>query len=207
MSKKVSSREKIEAVELKDKKGIAFEDQLARVFDDVLEAGEKIEKGFKPVKSKMFLSGILTFSIFNVFLVALAIFNLFGEQTSLTETLLGTLIPGGLALIGFVCSIIFTSLRYKNTFYVLTNKRLITRTGVFGVDFNALDIENIGASSVSVSLLDKMLRKNTGTLKFGSNSSPINAEGSTNAYMFMHIQNPYHVHKEIKEYINVAREK
>lgn len=207
MSKKVTREQNIEATELKDKKGIALEDQLARVFDDVLEVGEKIEKGYKPVKSKMFLSGIFAFSIFNIFMIILAVINLFGEQTSLTETLLGTLIPGGLAVVGIILSMVFACLRYKNTYYAVTNKRLIIRTGIFGVDFNALDIENIGASSVSVSLLDKILRKNTGSLKFGSNSSPINADRSINGYMFMHIENPYQVHKEIKEHINDVREK
>ena len=51
--KKVSDQNNIEAPEFNDKKGIALEDQLIRVFDDVLEDKEQIIKGYKPVKSKI----------------------------------------------------------------------------------------------------------------------------------------------------------
>ena len=206
MSKKMVSREQsIEAPEFKDKKGVALEDQLVRVFDDVLEVGEKIDKGYKPVKSKMFLSTLLPVILINLLLIGLAIFNLTGEQISLTETLLGSLIPAGLAVVIYIFAILFASLKYKNTYYLLTNKRLIIRTGVLGIDFKSLDIININASFVNVSILDKILRKNTGSLKFSSKLSQNNVEGSDNSYMLMHIQNPFQVDKEIKEMICISK--
>ena len=92
--------------------------------------------------------------------------------------------------------------KYDKTYYLVTDKRVIIRTGVFGIDFNALDISKISASSVTVSLLDKLHRKNTGTIQFGSS-----VENSVNAYMFTCVKEPYKVHKEIKEFINVSEKK
>ena len=204
--KKVSDQNNIEAPEFNDKKGIALEDQLIRVFDDVLEDKEQIIKGYKPVKSKMFLSNLTIGFIFNLFLILLAVLNFVDSSMTLTERLVGSLIPLGIVILIFTFSILFTCLSYKNTYYVLTNKRIIIRSGVFGVDFQALDIANIGASMVTVSLLDKILRKKTGSIKFGLNSSPINAEGKVSSYAFMHITDPYKVHKEIKEFINKSKE-
>lgn len=201
MSKKARNNENIEAIELKDKKGITFEDQLARVFDDVLEVGEKIQKGYKPNKTKIIISGILSFLIVNVFLIVLAIFNLLGEQVSLTETLIGTLIPAGLAFILFVCSIVFTILRYKNTYFVVTNKRIVVRSGVFKVDFISMDNDRVVESVVHVSFLDRLLRKNTGTIKFNSG---VDNGGLIN---ISHIKDPIKVHQEIKELIKEDKEK
>jgi len=73
------------------------------------------------------------------------------------------------------------------------------------VDFKSLDRKMIGAIDVNVSLLDKLLRKNTGTLKYGSMSSPINNQTST--YVFAHISNPYENYKKIKECIDDCKEK
>ena len=67
----------------------------------------------------------------------------------------------------------------------------------------SLDIKNIGASNVCVTFLDKIVRKNTGSIRFGSNSSPI----SNSYYSFSNIENPYQVYKEIKEYMRNIQEK
>lgn len=184
------------------KKGkISVEDQVIRLFDDVIEADETIQKGFKPNKKKVFA----TFIIFDVIVAFFFSFTILGMwldgEIPQKEKIIGTCIVAGVVLLIVALTMWFVALYYKNAYYVYTNKRIIVRTGVFGVDFHSLDIENIGASNVCVSLLDKMVGKNTGSIRFGSNSSPI-----TNSYYgFMNIENPYQVYKEIKGYIQTIQ--
>lgn len=184
------------------KKGkISVEDQVIRLFDDVIEADETIQKGFKPNKKKVFASFII-FDVIVAFFFSLTILGmLLDGEIPQKEKIIGTCIVAGVVLLIVALTMWFVSLYYKNAYYVYTNKRIIVRTGVFGVDFHSLDIENIGASNVCVSLLDKMVGKNTGSIRFGSNSSPI-----TNSYYgFMNIENPYQVYKEIKGYIQTIQ--
>lgn len=184
------------------KKGkISVEDQVIRLFDDVIEADETIQKGFKPNKKKVFASSII-FDVIVAFFFSLTILGMWLDgEIPQKEKIIGTCIVAGVVLLIVSLTMWFVSLYYKNAYYVYTNKRIIVRTGVFGVDFHSLDIENIGASNVCVSLLDKMVGKNTGSIRFGSNSSPI-----TNSYYgFMNIENPYQVYKEIKGYIQTIQ--
>lgn len=184
------------------KKGkISVEDQVIRLFDDVIEADETIQKGFKPNKKKVFASFII-FDVIVAFFFSLTILGMWLDgEIPQKEKIIGTCIVAGVVLLIVALTMWFVSLYYKNAYYVYTNKRIIVRTGVFGVDFHSLDIENIGASNVCVSLLDKMVGKNIGSIRFGSNSSPI-----TNSYYgFMNIENPYQVYKEIKGYIQTIQ--
>lgn len=184
------------------KKGkISVEDQVIRLFDDVIEADETIQKGFKPNKKKVFASFII-FDVIVAFFFSLTILGMWLDgEIPQKEKIIGTCIVAGVVLLIVSLTMWFVSLYYKNAYYIYTNKRIIVRTGVFGVDFHSLDIDNIGASNVCVSLLDKMVGKNTGSIRFGSNSSPI-----TNSYYgFLNIENPYQVYKEIKGYIQTIQ--
>lgn len=182
---------------------VELEDELFRKFNDVIESDEKIVGGFKPNKTKVFASKLLIFMLFFVVMTAFVVLGLWLDcEIVMKEKIIGTSVAGGVFLLTFAVTLWFTSLYYKNTFYVYTNKRIIIRTGIFGVDFHSLDIQNIGASDVCVSFVDKLLRKNTGSVKFGSNSSPMNSQ-SPSHYGFLHVENPYQVHKQIKEYIKL----
>lgn len=185
------------------KKGkISVDDQVIRLFDDVIEADETIQKGFKPNKKKVFASYII-FDVIVAFFFSFTILGMWLDgEIPQKERIIGTCIVAGVILLIVVLTMWFVALYYKNAYYVYTNKRIIVRMGVFGVDFHSLDIENIGASNVCVSLLDKMVGKNTGSIRFGSNSSPI----SNSYYNFANIEDPYQVYKEIKEYIRSVQD-
>jgi len=93
-----------------------------------------------------------------------------------------------------------------NLHLAYTNKRIIIRTGVFGIDYKGLDLKAIDAVNVYVSFFDKLVKKNTGSLKFGSKASPIvNYGNGSGGYRFNHVENPYGLYKEIKEYIDTAK--
>ncbi len=181
-----------------------LENDVVRVFDDVLEENEKIYKAFKPSKGRVFWGNFLKITLVFLLLFAFVLIIVAipedGSQVNPSDYLY--------ASVSMVCAYVlilalylwFTMLYYKNTYFAYTNKRLIVRTGIFGVDYKSLDIKNIGASDVYVSFLDKLFRIGTGSLRFGSNSSPINSNGSV-AYSFTNIKDPYNVYKELKLHI------
>ena len=187
------------------KEKVSFEDDVIRVFDPVLDSDEQIIKAYKPCKAKVFLSNLLLGSIPFLCLVLLAVLLVIIPTDSqskmvVSEIVVCIVVPSVVAIIAFGFNLWFTCLYHKNTYYAYTNKRLIICTGIFGVDYKSLDIKNIGASDVYVSLIDKFLKKNTGSLRFGSNSSPINGS-KDNIYGFSHIVEPYETYKEIKSFI------
>jgi len=191
---------------VKNAKG-EFNDELVRKFDDILEKGEKIVNGYKPVRSVVFFSRVFTITAFYLFfyIASMLILLLPKDVPDDGGKIVALIVLNVLLAIILFGSIWFSALYYKNTFFVYTTKRIIIRTGIFGIDFLSLDLKNIGASDVYVSLIDKMLRKNTGTIKFGSNSSPMNGGQGASTYGFFHIEKPYEVYREIKDYIRVVR--
>ena len=170
-------------------------------FEMILDQDEKIEKIFKPYKAKFYFSvmftAVLTLFIFMIFGV-LAV--LFPDEGVVVDKIY-LLIPIGIFVVCVFFVWLFSMLYYKNLYYAYTNKRVIIRSGVFGVDFKSLDMSMIGAVNVYVSLLDKILCKNTGSIMFGSTASPI---GNSQAigYKFNHIKAPYETCKEVKSFID-----
>ena len=145
-------------------------------FNDILERDEKIVKVYKPNKKKFWWSANLIIFV----------------------TIIG--IPFWIFIYPFV------RLYYKNVFYCYTSKRIIVRRGIFGIDYKSLEYRNLTATAVYVSLLDKLVKQNTGRIEFGSPSSPLgmNINGQRNPYRFCDIERPYDVMREIKELIDVC---
>ena len=184
------------------KKGIAVEDQIIRLFDEVLESDEKIIKGFKPNKIKLIFSKFLLIGLPCLFIAFFGLLTYFipDNQTSYTASLVIMIVAFSLSLLLFAMGMCFVVLYYRNTYYVYTNKRLIIRTGIIGIDFKRLDLNNVSEGEVYTSFIDKMLRKNTGTIKFKSNYAQMSSINGN--YIFAHIEKPYDVYKEIKTLIN-----
>lgn len=189
-----------------------LENDVVRAFDEILEDNEKIIKALKPNKAKIFWSNIIKLALPFLFLLAFSLLVVAIPEEGATvqpmDFLYVSIAVVGLFIVFLAFNLWFTALYYKNTIFAYTNKRLIIRTGIFGVDYKSLDIKNIGASDVYVSLLDKILRKGTGSLRFGSNSSPIYNNAGAGAYTFANISEPYVLYKEIKSHIEkVQKEK
>ena len=138
------------------------------LFEQILESDEQIIKIIKPSKRRYWLAPAFPFAIplFWPHLIVLMVVTLFT-------------LP------------FFYARGYKNLYYAYTNKRLIVRRGMIGVDYRTLDYKYISASGVDVGLLDKGGK--TGTLFFKS---------PTASLTFGYVENPYDLLKEIKEYMN-----
>lgn len=177
-----------------------------KFFDDILTKNEEILGLYKPNKTKYFFSKIWSFlfgwiMVF-VFYVIFFFSSKSGENPVPENTLFIVLYSLlGVFVLALVLMILLSRVTYKNRYYAYTNKRVIIRSGLVGVDFKSLDLDKIGALNVRVDLVDKMLKKNTGTIRFGSMASPINQQ-STPYYSFTDIEKPYEIYKIIKEDID-----
>lgn len=169
-------------------------------FAAILNKDEEIIESFKPKKSKMILSVVLGVFLIALFVVCFALLGRFApdgetDEVMPLELFILLLTASGVAV---VLSFIFALVAYNKRVYCITNQRVIIRQGVIGVDFRSLELKSIGAVDVNVSLLDKLLRVNTGTIKFGSMSAPINGNL---IYAFSHVTDPYATYKRLKEII------
>jgi len=184
------------------------------VFADVLEKDEKIIKMYKPDKKKFYWSVRWLIFISAVWFYFLA-FMAFDPEVFPTLSRLAVvgIILGAVTVAIFLTGLItriFTSIYQKNRYYAYTNKRILIRSGVFGIDYKSLEYKSLTATIVKVSLLDKLIKHKTGSIIFGSPSSPVSGvfgQVTVNPYRFAHIVDPYVTLREIKEVIDKAEVK
>lgn len=176
-------------------------------FNEILNSGEKIVKVYKPNKLKYWIAQVLLLLLYAaVFAIVVVSFS-FITNESKSETVIFN--PDGFAISLSVCAVLWICLAvyliffYRNLYYCVTTERVLIRRGVFGTDFKTLDMQMIGATNVHVSLLDKIVRRNTGSIVFGSNSAPIMGQRST--FIFKDIVDPYKESKEIKTAVDNFR--
>ena len=179
-----------------------------QVFENILEKDEKIIKMWRPNKAKFWWFWMLTYigSMIWVFAVPLVVGIEDGAGTGLWVALGAT---GGVFVFGWIVMWVAGALWLKNRYYAYTERRILIRGGIIGIDYKSLEYKSLNATVVKVSLLDKLVRRDTGTIKFGSPSSPVLSiwAGHSNQYMFNHIEAPYATLREIKEYMNDLEEK
>ncbi|MBQ9480635.1 MAG: PH domain-containing protein [Clostridia bacterium] len=189
-------------------------DLTSEIFAPVLDKDETVIKIFKPNKTKFVMKSLLAiafaaiiFALFVLFTVFLSSFDEEGEPVPAEAYIIAPLAVIALCAVAAAIVTVIASLHYKNVFYAYTNKRILIRSGLIGVDYKSLNLEMIGAVNVNVSVIDKLLRKNTGTITFGSMASPLINNGNAQAagYKFADIVAPYETYKELKEVIENKR--
>ena len=176
-------------------------------FNLVLGDGEVILKTYRPNKFRTFVGQIILWVIIGLLFIPLCVTAGYTEDGRFNNGVFIGALVGYLVVYG-VCaaiSFILLALWSKKTIYAVTNKRVLIRTGRIGVDYKSLDFSMLGAITVNVSWVDKLLHKNTGYIAFGSMSSPLTAQGGAK-FNFSYIQNPYEVYKEVKAFIDSNKE-
>lgn len=88
---------------------------------------------------------------------------------------------------------------FKNTSYAYTNKRMMFRTGFFGIDFKSIDYDRIQNIEVNVNPLEKLF--NVGTIKTFTGEYASSGNHGTRPVFneFKAIEDPYEVFKAIKQ--------
>lgn len=184
---------------------------MDNLFNGILGKDEEIIKIIKPSKKKTILGGLFRLLIMLLFLaivlipliVTITVFYKNGDS-ELQDHFLKSMIPvisfvGLIFLIMVIILVIYPLISYRNLYYCYTNKRLIIRSGIFGIDFNDLNMNHVGGAAVKVSFIDRMLKPATGSIIFASISGSNQKSAS---FSFLNVENPYELYQIIKEYID-----
>jgi len=164
-------------------------------FDAVKDKDENFIWIGKPVFLPFILSGV-PFLIFGLLWGA---FDYFGFIRNMPAKMAGFAIPFFaihlFPFYGSILNMLRLVLVHGNTCYAITNKRLMMRSGFFGIDFKAIDYDKISDVEVTVNPLENMFGVGTVQAFSGRTSS----KGTRLYDSFIAVGNPYEVFKKIKE--------
>jgi hypothetical protein len=99
---------------------------------------------------------------------------------------------------GSILNMFRLALVYKNVSYAITTKRVMLRSGFFGIDFKAVDFDMVQNMEVNVGPLEKLF--NVGSIRIFSGEAMSTKNGMRSMYdTFKAIENPYGVFKQLKQ--------
>jgi len=161
----------------------------------ILMKDEKVLYTYKPYFLKETFVSLFIVLVFG----AIAIIT-YVSAVEVFKLLILMLIIAGLILI-YILFVVLQYLAFKNKFYTVTDKRFIIQKGLIGIDFSSILLEAVQFVSVNVSVLDKILKKGTGTITFGTVSTPVTTN-QVPRFVFANIFEVYDNYKIIKELID-----
>ncbi|HHV14906.1 MAG TPA: PH domain-containing protein, partial [Acholeplasmataceae bacterium] len=103
---------------------------------------------------------------------------------------------GAVTLI-FIGILINELLDYRNRYYAVTNQRFIIQHGTISVGHISLYTKTIITLSIDVNIADKLLKKGTGSISFGTGSTKL--RGSASDFRFDDIPDVYKNYKRFKK--------
>ena len=185
--------------------------------EQYLKPGERVIWNGKPVRKAFILPGLASVPFGIIFLV----FSLFILWTTTSNGAPSFVylfsLPFVLAAIAVMFApFIFQLMRYNNTEYMITDKRIITQTGAIGLDTRFVDFEKIQEVFVQIGIADRIF--GTGTLiamtAGFSGFYPAGKQGCVGAYGGMHglrpsfsaLKEPYRIQKLLQEAMERAQQ-
>ena len=174
------------------------------LFQPVLDDDEQVIKVLRPHKGRAWLGTVIAMILWGIMFLPVGLLCVIFHDSIDTdgEDMLGMgIILLALWVVISLIMVICMALWCNKTVYAWTNKRVLIRTGYIGVDYKSLDLSMVGALSVNVNVADKIIRKNTGTIAFGSMASPMTSQ-NVSKFNFTFVRDPYQVYKEVKGYID-----
>ncbi|HPX71974.1 MAG TPA: PH domain-containing protein [Acholeplasmataceae bacterium] len=163
----------------------------------ILMKDEVVLHTFKPYFRKELLSVVLGALALGLFFIPFGIGMMFDQDT---PYYVGIIILAVYGVI-FILMVLLQLLAFRNRFYTVTDKRFIIQKGLFGIDFSSIPIEAVQFLSVNVSVIDKILNKGTGSMTFGTVSTPVTS-GQPPRFIFSNILEVYENYKVLKELID-----
>lgn len=172
---------------------------MEKEFENVLDNDEVVVKAWKSNKKRYYLG----YWIWIVLTTLAFIGGIISVFFAPAEEAVSAIIPTGILFVASWIMLLFAWLYYRNVYYCYTNKRIIIKSGIIGVDYHSLYLKSITAINVHVGLLDKLMKQNTGTIYFGAASSQIGGgQNGVNPYKFACLVDPYTLYKELKSTID-----
>lgn len=140
--------------------------------DRLLNADEKILWSGKPQR-KAFVLPALSSIPFGLLFLAFSIFWVFGAASAGAPVFF--LLFGGIfTLVAIAIALgpcMWQLLRYRNTEYMITDKRILTQTGAIGLDTRFVDFDKIQEVYVKIGVFDRLF--GTGSLYAMTAGSPV----------------------------------
>lgn len=178
-----------------------------RELDKVLDKNEKVLwEGTPQAKPYVFRSLIGTiFGIFLlIFLVPFFVVPILGNDMPIWFRGAFMFIPS--IFLFFALTALFSPLlaylNWKNTYFAITNKRVIIQKGIIGRDFEYIDFDQITNAEVNVGFWDKIVGKDSGSILISSAGSFTygrHGERIARPYTLSNINNPYKAFKLFKK--------
>ena len=172
-------------------------DNLPPQFDAVLDHDEQVLWVGNPTVIPFLMSG-LPFLMLGLIWGAIDYFGFIKHIGTAKEPALGFMVPFfALHLLPVwlgVGNMLRLCLVFGNTCYAFTNKRILLRTGFWGIDFKSIDFDRLQEIEVTVNPIENML--GVGSLKMFSGG--IAAKGAPTFNFFIGIEKPYEVYKQLK---------
>lgn len=169
----------------------------------LLEDGEQVHYSGRPVflpflLRSLHISCIGIFFLVIPFILALLVTG-FLTISAVQNTAWLVFIPFCLVGMAMIFSPVWNYLAYLKTSYVLTNKRVLIASGIFGRDFKSINYENIRNMTVNVSIIDKISGNNTGSIGFFSGEIHSSSQSlHPTSDLFYSVQDCYGVFKLAK---------
>jgi hypothetical protein len=174
-----------------------METKYLEVFEGIRDKDEEILWIEKPVFTPFVINGLG--AILPAVIGAVLIFTYFLIDTKEGEKTNWIILVFGLIAIGQgLYSILNKILSYPNTFYACSNRRVIMRTGFWGIDYKIIDYDKISDIEVRVNVIEKIF--NVGTVQFFSGRTQKSEDDIKKLYdRWEAIRNPYDVFKMVKQ--------
>ncbi len=143
------NKEPVHAEELKKVHKVDKQEKLndgaLRVLDGVFEQDEVIKKVYKPSKNKVFVWNLVKpIFIYSFFVLAFVFMFVFpADKMTQSDALVFLYAVSGIFVLMELYMILVSVKFMKNTFYVLTNKRLINSYGFFEVEYKWVELKDI----------------------------------------------------------------
>ena len=166
---------------------------------DILNNGEQILWQGKPKKKAYIFSSIFSMMPFaliwllfdGTFIVSMCAADAFSKMP--VGVIIGIIIFFAFHMIPvwiWLTNIITASRNYKNLEYAFTNKRIIIKSGIIGIDFKNIYYSDIESVNLKVGLVDKMLK--VGDIYIKSNNQ---------SQILFDISDPYFITQKLQEIV------
>jgi membrane protein YdbS with pleckstrin-like domain len=168
----------------------------------VLEPNENII--WQDVVNRQVIAFYLVFSL--AIVAGLSIYAFSKETIEYTSNGVAKTIAGAtVGLVVLIGGIVFSLLGFFSNVvkkYVITNKRVLIRSGLIGTDFNSIYFTQVRNANVNVGLIDKLfsvgtINIDTGKIETVTSGNDKNRTSQTKTAFdkLLHVSNPYEVYK------------
>ncbi len=177
-------------------------------FEHLLEDGEKVIREIRPKKTPTQIGSWVMVSILLLMTVVCVILP-FVIPASINEETFPFFIIAGMWFIGAGIGTFVTLVSFDKYLYCITDKKIIIRSGIIGIDFRVMELDSITTVDLITGLSDKLCGYKTSTIAFYNASNSAVSSGQQVGYKknaFLHIENANQVYKEVKELIKNAKD-